>query len=90
MTISRDEALALAERLIMNHATATDSEFVILHEKTVEIERGWVFFYNSREFVETGNPISALAGNCPIFVNRLGNVRELPTAVPWEVGIKDI
>lgn len=34
----------------------------------VEADRCWVFFYNTREFIETRSAISALAGNAPIFV----------------------
>ncbi len=39
-------------------------------EQTVEKSFGWVFFYNTREFIESGNIIYALAGNGPIIVNR--------------------
>ncbi len=35
---------------------------------TIETSRCWVFFYNTREFIETRSAIFALAGNAPIFV----------------------
>lgn len=35
---------------------------------TVETDHCWVFFYNTREFIETRSAIFALAGNAPIFV----------------------
>jgi len=37
-------------------------------EATIETERCWVFFYNTREFLETRSAKFALAGNAPIFV----------------------
>jgi hypothetical protein len=59
-------------------------QFELLRGRTVETERGWVFFYNTAEFVRTGNPLYALAGNGPIFVNMTGNVHVLPSFVPWQ------
>ena len=35
-----------------------------------EHEFGWVYFYNSREFVESGEALHALAGNAPLIVAR--------------------
>jgi hypothetical protein len=47
-----------------------------------------VFFYNSREFVETGNASAMLAGNGPILVERDGTVIDLPTHCDWEEAIR--
>lgn len=43
---------------------------IILAEKTIEKSWGWIFFYQSKAYVETGNFSEMLAGNAPIFVNR--------------------
>jgi hypothetical protein len=46
---------------------------------------GWVFFYNSREYVETGNPRMRYAGNAPIIVDRIdGELRVTGTALPLD------
>ena len=34
-----------------------------------EYDFGWVYFYNSKEFVETGNFDSSLVGNAPVIVD---------------------
>jgi Immunity protein 35 len=81
--ISSDRAKALAEEAV----AALGDEFAMISDKTIEVSGGWIFFYNSREFIETGNPISALAGNGPIFVDRTGAVRHLPSALPWDEAI---
>ncbi|WP_430649450.1 YrhB domain-containing protein [Bradyrhizobium uaiense] len=47
-----------------------------------------MFFYNSSRYIETGDIAFALAGNGPIFVDRNGAVKTLPTSVPWEIAIK--
>jgi hypothetical protein len=62
----------------------------LLSDRTREIEAGWVFFYNSSEFLRTRNLSHALAGNGPIFVTREGAVHQLPTAIPWQEGVKRI
>jgi len=46
---------------------------------------GWVFFYNNREFIETGNPRKRYAGNAPIIVDRFdGELRVTGTGGPLE------
>jgi hypothetical protein len=44
-------------------------------------EHGWIFFYNSRRFLETGALADMLAGNGPIVVDFAGNVIVAPTSV---------
>ena len=31
---------------------------------------GWMFFYDSRQYLESGNILHAVAGNCPVYVTR--------------------
>jgi hypothetical protein len=45
--------------------------WVVLDEKTIEKSFGWIFFYNSEGFLTTGNAIHRLAGNGPVFVNKI-------------------
>jgi len=58
---------------------------VVLDHATREFEFGWVFFYQSEEFVRTGNANSSLVGNAPLLVNRLsGEVATTGTALSLE------
>ena len=88
--ITRELATSLAKDRIDEIAASVGDEFAILAEKTVETDSGWVFFYNSKEFIETRNPIASLAGNGPIFVNVDGTVHDLPTSTTWEVAMQNI
>jgi hypothetical protein len=46
---------------------------------------GWVFFYNSREFIQTGNRRAAWAGNAPFLIERVNfNLKVFGTALPIE------
>ena len=90
MKMSPDKAKVLAEKAVAALGSASGDNFALIYDKTIEVNEGWVFFYNTREFIETRNFTSRLAGNGPIFVNRNGVVRNLPSAVPWEVAIRNV
>ena len=45
-------------------------DYAILLDETIEKEWGWVFFYQSKAFVESGDFSEMLSGNTPIIVNR--------------------
>lgn len=42
----------------------------IIEKSTIEDDFGWVFFYNTKEHIETGDIYYALGGNAPIIVTR--------------------
>lgn len=88
--ISREQALFIAKSQVAVIAANMSDEFLVIEELTKEVEEGWVFFYDSKSFVETGDPMAALAGNCPIFVRRSGKVAMLPTGRPWEDSVKQL
>ena len=45
---------------------------VLIDSATQEFDEGWVFFYQSRSYVETGDFNESLVGNAPCFVPRNG------------------
>ena len=49
----------------------------MLREYTIAKPYGWVFFYQSRKYVETRNPDERLVGNPPFLVDRFdGQIRQ--------------
>lgn len=51
---------------------------------------GWVFFYESKEYMNTGNLSSMLAGNAPFIIdNQAGEIYTLGTAHPAEFYIQE-
>ena len=88
--IDRGSATTLAMERVNALAREAGIEFQLLNDATVEIARGWVFFYNSAEYIRTGRQGSALAGNGPILVTREGGIHHLPTAVPWEDNVDKV
>jgi len=53
---------------------------VILEERTRVKSYGWVFFYQSRKYVETGKIADMLLGNGPVIVLRNGRIHQLGAA----------
>ena len=88
MAISFDQAKVIAEGTLRAIADATNDEFGIVGNEI--IDEGWLFFYNSKDFIETGSFSSMLVGNGPIFVERSGAVQVFPSAIPWQVGVKSL
>lgn len=69
--INYQEAKSLVEQEIdKNQNSHSKIECVILEEETIEKEWGWVFFYQSKQYVETGDFRCMLGGNAPYLVNR--------------------
>jgi hypothetical protein len=88
--ISDAAALQIAQAKVNELAYAAGDEFALLLDETREVEQGWVFFFNSVDFVRTGNYNHALAGNGPLLVLRNGSVVTLPSALPWEDVVRDM
>lgn len=63
---------------------------VLRHEATIERPFGWVFFYNSKQFVDSGDVQHALFGNAPLIVSRAdGSIHVTGTGEPIEHYIQE-
>jgi len=61
------------------------AELEILDQHTIETDFGWVFFWNSKRYLEADEFQYALAGNAPLIVDRRdGSIHETSTAEPIE------
>jgi len=65
--IDQNEARRLVEERLRIDA---EDDVAVIEALTLERPFGWVFFYNTRECLESGSASSALAGNAPYIVNR--------------------
>jgi len=83
------EALSLAKEHLSNNWVLEEDSAVILEDKTIEDEFGWVFFYESKNYIESDDYVDMLMGNAPIIINkRSGDVHVTGTAEPIEVYIE--
>lgn len=90
MSIDVFEAEKIASQRVAEIGRDAGDEFQLLPDATIRVDRGWLFFYNSSDFVRTKNPIYAIAGNGPLLVTLNGVVVELPSSVPWEVTLSSL
>ncbi len=97
--LTKLEAQRLAEKtlgigteqeVILSKTKGQQLELQILEEKTLEFEFGWVFFYQSKKFIETGNLLFALGGNAPLIVDKyIKEIFRTGTAYPIEKYLDD-
>jgi hypothetical protein len=79
-----EEARETALKYIAQHSSP-ELELALDDAQTAEGARHWVFFYNSRAYLESGPIGDALAGNGPLAVDKeSGDLRVLPADRPWE------
>jgi hypothetical protein len=69
--MNRHTACSLANRLLDGSIRKDRDDVVIVEDATIESDDYWVFCYNTRAYVETGDFRQALVGNAPIFVSRI-------------------
>lgn len=84
--ITQDEARARAEQLLDADVRPwVEDEVLIDSSATVRAGTSWVFFYNTRTYLETRSMSHALAGNGPVIVSdQDGSARIASSATPWE------
>lgn len=84
--ITYDEARRRAEELLDAEVRPwIEDEVVIDLSANMQAAGSWVFFYNTRVYVETRSTAHALAGNGPVIVSGDdGRARVASSATPWE------
>ena len=82
---NKQEAQGLAEQYLSKIRISPTTELAIAGEHTIETDFGWIFFWNSKKYLETDEFEYALAGNAPLIVDRRdGSIHETSTAEPIE------
>jgi hypothetical protein len=68
--ITASEARDLAQRYVKALEQEAGCELELVDRFTLERPFGWMFFYQSSEYVRTQDPVFQLAGNGGLIVNR--------------------
>ena len=85
----RDEAAAIAEGYLNDRYQDPDDHLVVLVDAAIKKPYGWVFFYQSRRYLDTGYFLHQLVGSGPVVVLRDGTVHTLGSAREPEQEIRD-
>jgi hypothetical protein len=60
-------------------------EVLIMDSATIEKSYGWIFFFQSKRYLESGSSGDRLAGNAPIVVAKTdGRIHQIGTAHPLQ------
>ncbi len=73
--LTKDEALEIVKSRL-DEMSPSDDVYVVVDEGTIEKPYGWVFFYNSKTYLETDDYRYQLAGNGPVIVNKSNGTAE--------------
>lgn len=68
--INFKEAKKIAENKLLEIQSKSNLDLALYEEETIEFEYGWVFFYQSKNFIQTSNPLSMVGGNAPLLVDK--------------------
>ncbi len=84
------EAIGKASKYIKDIENHSRISLTLLIDDTIEFHYGWVFFYQSTKFIETGDIMNALGGNAPIIINKFnGSICVTGTGKPTEKHIDE-
>lgn len=89
-TVDEGAAKEIARAHVVRLSESVGEPCALVPSETREVEQGWLFFFNTAEFVQSRDPMHSLAGNGPFLVLRDGRVHELPSSLPLEEALKHI
>jgi hypothetical protein len=69
MSLTLDQATEVADRQLASWS-CDSVRLQLLSGKTEEFDVGWVFYYQSARYIETGDFRESVVGNAPLFVSR--------------------
>jgi len=85
------KGLTAKEREILGlPQTEEVTSLAIIEDATIADDFGWVFFYQSRAYVDTKDPLRGLVGNAPVIISKSdGSLHVTGTAEPVETYIEN-
>src|SRR5262249_16701370 len=86
MEIDRQEAETLL-RHYLDTRIGSRIEVVVLSDRTIEKDYGWIFRFQSKDYLE-GKTKHILIGNGPVLVEKSGKIIPFPTAISLDESIK--
>ena len=78
------QATMMAKDIVRSFGENAGCDFLICEDQTIEGELGWMFFYNTEDYIRYGRASDALIGNGPIIVFRDGRIQEVPSYISTE------
>lgn len=78
-------ATAAVLKYLTNRGVGEPEGVMLISSQTIKKSYGWIFFYNSKAYVETGDIMTALVGHGPvILLADTGEIVECGSLLPGE------
>jgi hypothetical protein len=88
--IDKSQAIAIATERVSAMRIGRRRDLALQQDRTMDTSFGWVFFYDSFRYLETGDRRFAAIGNSPLMIDRRdGNVYVAGTARPIDFYIRE-
>jgi hypothetical protein len=88
--LTEQDMLEIADKYITHLNNERENKLIVLHEFTIRKPYGFVFFYNSKKYIETEDFKYVIAGNGPFLVeNKEGLLYKFGTSESVEYSIKE-
>ena len=90
--LTREAAKQIVESKLNQHDPywPDKPKIIVIDNETIEKEWGWVFFYDTSEYVKTGDSDDGLVGNAPYIINKnTGEIIETGTAYDIDYYIRE-
>ncbi|WP_445456098.1 YrhB domain-containing protein [Flavobacterium sp. HNIBRBA15423] len=71
--ISFQEAQEIVKKELKKLEVKANIELGIMESETITFDFGWVFFYQSKKFIESKNEDFIVGGNAPIIVDKFNS-----------------
>src|SRR5215472_7912682 len=92
MAVDYQQAVQIAQDYLKSQSNQMETYggLALKFDATIVKPYGWVFFYNTRRFLETGEFLARLGGNAPILIEKAtGTVYVTGTAHPLDYYLAD-
>ena|SRR5438309_510488 len=86
--MNEQEAEQIAHEYIQSILEDVSMPIEILEDQTIEKPYGWIFFYQSKRYLDTKAITDMLVGNGPILVEKSGKAILLPSAIPPDEALR--
>jgi hypothetical protein len=86
--MNQQKARTLAYKYLQSIIDVKTWPFEILDSQTIAKSYGWIFFYQSMQYLKTGFLSDMLVGNGPILVEKSGKIIQFSTALPIEESLR--
>jgi hypothetical protein len=90
VSVTREQARDAARRALDEQLGTSAAAVAIVDRATREEDFGWIFFWQSRARLAGGDASTALTGNAPLLVDRLGRVHWTGTARPVRFYVEEL